>query len=225
MIPLRDDNPTRTTPVVTIALIALCTLVFLWEITLPGDEQQAAVYLLGFIPAVLFGRAELPEHWVSPTLSIFTAMFMHGGLMHLLGNMLYLWIFGDNVEDRVGHARFVLFYLICGAVAALAQALPDMGSRVPMIGASGAVSGVLGAYIVLYPRANVLVLVPLIVVFQTFRVPAWIVLGMWFIGQLANSLLAAPGQVGVAFGAHVGGFLAGVALIRLFVREAQTIRY
>ena len=161
---------------------------FLWEITLPGDEQQAAVYLLGFIPAVLFGRAELPEHWVSPTLSIFTAMFMHGGLMHLLGNMLYLWIFGDNVEDRVGHARFVLFYLICGAVAALAQALPDMGSRVPMIGASGAVSGVLGAYIVLYPRANVLVLVPLIVVFQTFRVPAWIVLGMWFIGQLANSL-------------------------------------
>ncbi len=225
MIPLRDDNPTRTTPVVTIALIALCTLVFLWEITLPGDEQQAAVYLLGFIPAVLFGRAELPEHWVSPTLSIFTAMFMHGGLMHLLGNMLYLWIFGDNVEDRVGHARFVLFYLICGAVAALAQALPDMGSRVPMIGASGAVSGVLGAYIVLYPRANVLVLVPLIVVFQTFRVPAWIVLGMWFIGQLANSLLAAPGQVGVAFGAHVGGFLAGVALIRLFVREAQPIRY
>ena len=225
MIPLRDDNPTRTTPVVTIALIALCTLVFLWEITLPGDEQQAAVYLLGFIPAVLFGRAELPEHWVSPTLSIFTAMFMHGGLMHLLGNMLYLWIFGDNVEDRVGHARFVLFYLICGAVAALAQALPDMGSRVPMIGASGAISGVLGAYIVLYPRANVLVLVPLIVVFQTFRVPAWIVLGMWFIGQLANSLLAAPGQVGVAFGAHVGGFLAGVALIRLFVREAQPIRY
>src|SRR5438477_3598260 len=225
MIPLRDDNPTRTTPVVTIALIALCTLVFLWEITLPGDEQQAAVYLLGFIPAVLFGRAELPEHWVSPTLSIFTAMFMHGGLMHLLGNMLYLWIFGDNVEDRVGHARFVLFYLICGAVAALAQALPDMGSQVPMIGASGAISGVLGAYIVLYPRANVLVLVPLIVVFQTFRVPAWIVLGMWFIGQLANSLLAAPGQVGVAFGAHVGGFLAGVALIRLFVREAQTIRY
>jgi len=225
MIPLRDDNPTRTTPVVTIALIALCTLVFLWEITLPGDEQQAAVYLLGFIPAVLFGRAELPEHWVSPTLSIFTAMFMHGGLMHLLGNMLYLWIFGDNVEDRVGHARFVLFYLICGAVAALAQALPDMGSRVPMIGASGAVSGVLGAYIVLYPRANVLVLVPLIVVFQTFRVPAWIVLGMWFIGQLANSLLAAPGQVGVAFGAHVGGFLAGVMLIRLFVREAQPIRY
>ena len=225
MIPLRDDNPTRTTPVVTIALIALCTLVFLWEITLPGDEQQAAVYLLGFIPAVLFGRAELPEHWVSPTLSIFTAMFMHGGLMHLLGNMLYLWIFGDNVEDRVGHARFVLFYLICGAVAALAQAVPDMGSQVPMIGASGAISGVLGAYIVLYPRANVLVLVPLIVVFQTFRVPAWIVLGMWFIGQLANSLLAAPGQVGVAFGAHVGGFLAGVALIRLFVREAQTIRY
>jgi membrane associated rhomboid family serine protease len=225
MIPLRDDNPIRSTPVVTIALIALCTIVFLWEITLPEDEAQAAVYLLGFIPAVLFGRAQLQEHWVSPGVSIFTAMFMHGGWLHLLGNMLYLWIFGDNVEDRVGHVRFALFYLICGAVAALAQALPDVGSRVPMIGASGAVSGVLGAYIVLYPRANVLVGVPFFLVFQTFRVPAWVVLGMWFIGQLASSLVAARGQGGVAFGAHVGGFLAGVVLIRLFVRDRRTRRH
>jgi membrane associated rhomboid family serine protease len=225
MIPLRDDNPIRSTPVVTIALIALCTIVFLWEITLPPDRAEAAVYLLGFIPAVLFGRAQLPEHWVPPAASIFTAMFMHGGWMHLIGNMLYLWIFGDNVEDRVGRVRFVLFYLICGAIAALAQALPDIGSRIPMIGASGAVSGVLGAYIVLYPRAKVLVVVPLIVVFQTFRVPAWAVLGFWFIGQLLSSLMAAQGQGGVAFGAHVGGFLAGVVLIRLFVRERRTLRY
>ena len=119
----------------------------------------------------------------------------------------------------------MLFYLICGTVAALAQALPDMGSQVPMIGASGAVSGVLGAYIVLYPRANVLVGVPLFFIFQTFRVPAWIVLGMWFVGQLLSSLMAGGPAGGVAFRAHVGGFLAGVMLIRLFVREAQTIRY
>jgi len=222
MIPLRDDNPIRSTPIVTIALIALCTIVFVWEITLPADEAEAAVYLLGFIPAVLFGSAQLPQHWVPPAASIFTAMFLHGGWLHLIGNMLYLWIFGDNVEDRVGHARFGLFYLICGAVAALAQALPDMGSRVPMIGASGAVSGVLGAYIVLYPRANVLVGVPLLFVFQTFRVPAWVVLGFWFVGQLLSSLLAAQGNGGVAFGAHVGGFLAGVVLIRLFVRDRRT---
>ena len=225
MIPLRDDNPIRSTPVVTIALIALCTIVFLWEITLPGDDAEAAVYLLGFIPAVLFGRAQLPEHWVPPVVSIFTAMFMHGGWMHLIGNMLYLWIFGDNVEDRVGHVRFVLFYLVCGAVAAFAQALPDIGSRIPMIGASGAISGVLGAYIVLYPRANVLVAVPLVIVIQTFRVPAWVVLGFWFVGQLSSSLLAAEGQGGVAFGAHVGGFVAGVVLIRLFVRERRTRSY
>jgi membrane associated rhomboid family serine protease len=225
MIPLRDDNPIRSTPVVTIALITLCAIVFLWEITLSPDEAQAAVYLLGFVPAVLFGRAEPPEHWVPPGLSIFTAMFMHSGLMHLIGNMLYLWIFGDNVEDRVGHVRFVFFYLLCGAVAAFAQALPDMGSRVPMIGASGAVSGVLGAYIVLYPRANVLVGVPVFLVFQTFRVPAWVVLGMWFIGQLLSSLMAAQGQGGVAFGAHVGGFLAGVVLIRPFLRERRTSRH
>jgi membrane associated rhomboid family serine protease len=225
MIPLRDDNPIRSTPVVTIALIAVCTIVFLWEITLSDDQAEAAVYLLGFIPAVLFGRAQLQEHWVSPGVSVVTAMFMHGGWMHVIGNMLYLWIFGDNVEDRVGHVRFVFFYLICGAVAALAQALPDMGSKVPIIGASGAVSGVLGAYIVLYPRANVLVGVPFFLVFQTFRVPAWVVLGMWFVGQLASSLLAAQGQGGVAFGAHVGGFLAGVVLIRLFVRERRTSRH
>ena len=225
MIPLRDDNPTHSTPVVTIALIALCTIVFLWQISLPEREAEAAVYLLGFIPAVLFGRAQLPEYWVPPGVSIFTAMFMHGSWLHLIGNMLYLWIFGDNVEDRVGHVRFVLFYAICGTVAALAQALPDVGSTIPMIGASGAVSGVLGAYIVLYPRANVLVAVPLIVVFQTFRVPAWVVLGFWFVGQLASSLLAARGGGGVAFGAHVGGFLAGVVLVRLFVRERRTSRY
>jgi membrane associated rhomboid family serine protease len=192
---------------------------------LPGEEaQKRAVYLLGFIPAVFFGRADLPQHWIAPELSVVTSMFLHGGWMHLIGNMLYLWIFGDNVEDRVGHARYVVFYLVCGLVAALAQALPDMNSTVPMIGASGAISGVLGAYIVLYPRANVLVALPLLIVFYTLRVRAWVVLGMWFAVQLLSSLSAGPGG-GVAFGAHVGGFVAGVVLIRLFVRERRTYRY
>ncbi len=224
MIPLRDDNPTRSTPVVNVALIALCVIVFLWEIMLPQREAERAVYLLGFIPAVFFGRADLAQHWVAPELSIVTSMFMHGGWMHLLGNMLYLWIFGDNVEDRVGHPRYVLFYLVCGFVAALAQGLADMSSTVPMVGASGAISGVLGAYIVLYPRANVLVALPLLIVFYTLRVPAWVVLGMWFVGQLLSSL-SGPQGAGVAFGAHVGGFLAGVVLIRLFVRDRRAYRH
>jgi membrane associated rhomboid family serine protease len=224
MIPLRDDNPTRSTPVVNVALIALCVIAFLWEIMLPDREAERAVYLLGFIPAVFFGRADLAQHWVSPELSIVTSMFIHGGWMHLLGNMLYLWIFGDNVEDRVGHSRYVLFYLLCGFVAALAQGLGDMSSTVPMVGASGAISGVLGAYIVLYPRANVLVALPLLIVFYTLRVPAWVVLGMWFVGQLFSSLAAQQGA-GVAFGAHVGGFVAGALLIRLFVRDRRLPRY
>jgi membrane associated rhomboid family serine protease len=224
MIPLRDDNPTHSTPVVNVALIALCVIVFLWEIMLPERDAERAIYLLGFIPAVFFGYKDLAQHWVAPEFSIVTSMFMHGGWMHLLGNMLYLWIFGDNVEDRVGHARYVLFYLICGLVAALAQGFADMSSTVPMVGASGAISGVLGAYIVLYPRANVLVALPLLIVFYTLRVPAWVVLGMWFVGQLLSSL-SAPQGAGVAFGAHIGGFLAGVVLIRLFVRDRRVYRY
>jgi rhomboid family protein len=229
MIPLRDDNPTRSTPVVNFALIALCVIVFLWEVTLPEHLAEQAIYQLGFIPAVFFGRADLAQHWITPEMSIVTSMFLHGGWLHLLGNMLYLWIFGDNVEDRVGHARYVLLYLVCGSAAALAQGFGDMSSTVPMLGASGAISGVLGAYIVLYPRANVLVAVPLLVVFYTLRVPAWLVLGMWFVVQLLSSLSSqlsiSSQQGGVAFGAHVGGFIAGLLLIRFFVRDRRAYRY
>ena len=225
MIPLRDDNPVRGVPVVTIAIILACAAVFLWQLSLPPSESQQAVFYLGFMPALLFGHAELDGPlWVSPLGTIFTSMFLHGGFLHLAGNMLYLWIFGDNVEDRVGHGRFVAFYLICGAAAALVQALPDTHSTVPMIGASGAVSGVLGAYVVLYPRANVLVLVPLLFVFYTIRVPAIIVLGFWFAGQLLSSVMAEPGSGGVAFMAHVGGFIAGALLIRFFLRERRRLR-
>ena len=217
MIPLRDDNPVRGIPVVTIALILVCMAVYLWELSLPPQSAQAAINLLGFMPALLFGHARIEEPWVSPGGSIFTAMFLHGNFLHLAGNMLYLWIFGDNVEDRVGRSRFIAFYLICGALAAVAQALPDTRSTVPMIGASGAVSGVLGAYVVLYPRANVLVAMP----FLLLRVPALVVLGFWFAGQLVSSLMAEAGAGGIAFTAHVGGFIGGAVLIRWFLRERR----
>ena len=218
MIPIRDDNPVRGIPVVTVLLILACMAVYLWQLSLPAQSRQAAITLLGFMPGVLFGYASIEGGgWVSPTGSMFTAMFLHGGFLHLAGNMIYLWIFGDNVEDRVGRGRFVAFYLICGAIAALTQALPDTRSTVPMIGASGAVSGVLGGYLVLYPRANVLVAMP----FLLARVPAILMLGLWFAGQLARSLLAEPGAAGVAFTAHVGGFVGGAVLIRWFLRERR----
>jgi membrane associated rhomboid family serine protease len=143
-------------------------------------------------------------------------MFLHGGWMHLIGNMLYLWIFGNNVEDAMGHVRFVIFYLLCGVAAVFAQALPDATSTIPMIGASGAISGVLGAYLLLYPRAHVLVAIPLGFYMRTMYLPAMVVLGFWFVLQLINSALADPGQGGVAFGAHIGGFVAGMVLLPLF---------
>jgi membrane associated rhomboid family serine protease len=218
MIPIRDDNPVRGIPVVTILTILVCMAVYLWQLSLPPESEQTAVTLLGFMPALLFGHARIEgAPWVSPAGSIFTAMFLHGSFFHLAGNMLYLWIFGDNVEDRVGRSRFIAFYLICGAIAALAQALPDTRSTLPMIGASGAVSGVLGAYLVLYPRANVLVAMP----FLLAKVPALLMLGFWFAAQLASSLLAEPGAGGVAFAAHVGGFVGGAVLIRWFLLDRR----
>jgi membrane associated rhomboid family serine protease len=176
------------------------------------------VFALGVIPAVLFDHAALPADiaLVPPLVTVFTSMFMHGGWMHLIGNMLYLWIFADNVEASMGHLRFVLFYLLCGVAAVLAQALPDTTSQIPMIGASGAISGVLGAYMLLHPHARVLVLVPLGFMSQMVHLPAAAVLGLWFGLQLLSSALSPPGEGGVAFGAHIGGFVAGVALIPLF---------
>ena len=222
MIPIRDDNPVRGIPVVTIALILASMAVYLWELSLPPAARPAAITLLGFIPALLFGHATIADGgaWVSPAGSIFTAMFVHGDFWHLASNLLFLWIFGDNVEDRVGRLGFVVFYLLVGAIAALSQALPDMRSTVPMIGASGAVSGVLGAYVVLYPRAKVLVVAPFILL----RVPALIVLGIWFVGQLLSALVAEQGAGGVAFLAHVGGFVGGAILIRWFLRERRRER-
>ena len=216
MIPLRDDNPTRITPIVTIGLIALCVLTFLWQMSL-GAREEAAIYALGVIPAVILDHARLaPElEWIDPALPPFSSMFLHGGLMHLGGNMLYLWIFGNNIEDAMGHARFIVFYLVCGIAAVFAQALPDPESTIPMIGASGAISGVLGAYLLLYPHARVLVAIPFGFYLHTVSLKAGIVLLIWFGLQIISSLAAGDGP-GVAWFAHIGGFVAGMILIPVF---------
>jgi membrane associated rhomboid family serine protease len=215
MIPLHDDNPTTLRPVVTIGLIAACALVFLWQMSLSTYAAQAAVYAYGMIPAVLFGTAQLPPEVaaIPAELSVLTAMFLHGGLLHLGGNMLYLWIFGNNIEDSMGHGRFIVFYLLCGVAAALAQAIQAPDSTVPMIGASGAISGVLGAYLMLFPRAHVLVLVPIGFFLPVIRVPAVLVLGFWFVLQFLQSGMTAGEGGGVAYWAHIGGFVAGMILI------------
>ena len=220
MIPLHDDNPTDVPPVFTILLIAACVLVFLWQISL-GKAQERAILALGVIPSILLGERRLsPElALVPPELTILTSMFLHGGWMHLIGNMLYLWVFGNNVEDAIGHLRFLVFYGLCGAAAVFAQALPNPASTIPMIGASGAISGVLGGYLLLYPHARVLVGIPLGFIIHTARLPALWVLGFWFLLQIINTLLAGKGQGGVAWGAHIGGFIAGMLLLPLFRRR------
>ncbi len=219
MIPLHDDNPTELAPVLTVGLIVACAAVFVWQSGLGDEGGLRALYSFGLIPAVLLDRAALHEALVAvpPSATVFTSMFMHGGWGHLLGNLLYLWIFGNNVEDRLGHGRYLLFYLLCGVAAALAQALPDPASEIPMVGASGAISGVLGAYLLLYPHARVLVVIPIGLYPYTARLPALAVLGFWFALQLVSELLSEPGQGGVAFRAHIGGFVAGMALLPLFL--------
>ncbi|HEX7013306.1 MAG TPA: rhomboid family intramembrane serine protease [Steroidobacteraceae bacterium] len=221
MIPLRDDNPSTIRPLVTIALVIACVLVFLWQVSLGPERGQEMIYSLGLIPAVLFDVKDLPAELalIPASMTILTSMFMHGGWMHLIGNMLYLWIFGDNVEDSMGHGRFVVFYLLCGLAAALAQAVPEPGSTIPMVGASGAISGVLGAYLLLYPHARVLVAIPFGFFLHTARIPAGIVLVLWFGLQLLSNLMAQPGQGGVAFRAHIGGFIAGMLLVPLFKQK------
>jgi membrane associated rhomboid family serine protease len=219
MIPLHDDNPTERTPVVTITCIAVCVLVFVYQTSLPARLGDAFIYQYGAIPALVFGQTNLPEMSVAipAYATLITSMFLHGGWMHLIGNMLYLWVFGNNIEDVIGHAKYVLFYLACGILAALSHALTDPSSPIPMVGASGAISGVLGAYVLLFPRARVLVLIPGL---GTTRVAAGVVLGMWFIMQLLSGGMSLGSKAeGVAFFAHIGGFLAGMVLIGLFKRR------
>jgi len=226
MFPIHDENPIDIIPVVTYAVLIACVTAFLWQITRSPEAQQAIVYALGVIPAVLFGGIELaPEiNWVPASATVFTSMFLHGGWMHLISNMLYLWVFSNNVEAAMGHVRFGVFYLLCGIAAVFAQALPDVGSEVPMIGASGAISGVLGAYLLLFPHARVTVVIPIFIIIQTVRVPALFVLGIWFVMQLVSSVMAGDQQGGVAFGAHIGGFLAGMVLVAVFKKPEHSLQ-
>lgn len=216
MIPIRDDNPTRSTPFVAIGLIALNVLAFIYQLSL-GPANEALIFRFGAIPAELFGeRGGATDAAVPPSLTLFSSMFLHGGLFHIGGNMLYLWIFGNNIEDALGHARFLLFYLLSGVLAAFGHAGIDQSSTVPMIGASGAISGVLGAYLVLFPRARVLTIIPLGFFVHWTWVPAGLVLGFWILLQFINGFftLGAPG--GVAWFAHIGGFIAGIMLLAVF---------
>ncbi len=221
MIPIYDDNPTRRFPLFTVGLIALCVLAYLWELSL-GRNMQAAIAVFGFTPSSLAGGS-IPISGVGQmpaALTIFTSMFLHASVLHIAGNMLYLWIFGNNVEDAMGHVRFLLFYLVCGVVAAMTLAYVDPSARIPMVGASGAISGVLAAYLLLFPRARVTVIVPLVIIFYPFRITAVWVVGFWFLLQLFNAAVTRPGEPGVAWWAHVGGFAAGL-LLTPFLKSSE----
>lgn len=216
MIPLHDDNPGRTTPVVTVGLMAANILVFLYQLSLGREQMQELVFRLGLIPVEVTGR-EVVTPGLPVAVTFLTSMFLHGDILHLAGNMLYLWVFGNNVEDETGHAPFLLFYLGCGVAAAALQVAMLPSSDIPMIGASGAIAGVLGAYLVLFPHARVLTLVPIFIFLRLMYLPAMVLLGIWFVFQLLLSL--ATGSMrggGVAFFAHIGGFVAGMAVILLF---------
>jgi membrane associated rhomboid family serine protease len=216
MIPLRDINPRRTTPVVNVVLIVANVLMFLWEVQL-GPDVERVLAEVAFIPARFWAH---PALIVPNIFSILISMFLHGGWLHLGGNMLYLWIFGDNIEDRLGHFRYLVFYLACGFAATLTHAFINTSSTLPSIGASGAIAGVLGAYLILFPGARVTTLIP-IFIFVTIRdIPAVIVLGLWFVLQLFVGVasLGAEGAAsmgGVAYFAHIGGFVAGIVLVIL----------
>jgi len=219
MIPIKDQIPTRRFPIMNYLLIAINIIVFLLQ-WLSGPNQEAIVYQFALIPANFLqtiGLANIGD--------IFTSMFMHAGLAHIGGNMLYLWIFGDNVEDSMGSARFLIFYLTGGIVASLAHIFTNSTSQIPTVGASGAIAAVLGAYLVLYPRSRVLTFIPIGYFMRLTTVPASIVLGLWFVLQLFNGVLTmgASDVGGVAFWAHIGGFIAGVILAKLFANKRNTL--
>ncbi len=243
MIPLKDENPTETFPFVTIALIVVNCLVFFFVGPMVGSKiklmvlyhgqtvllkgSQAVAFVYGLIPYELFHGVELTPHYHVPVLvNLFTCMFLHGGLLHLGGNMLYLWIFGNNIEDELGHFRFLIFYLLCGLIASLTHAALSPYSKVPMIGASGAISGVLGAYAIRFPWARVKTLIFLFFFITVIDIPAIYFLGFWFLFQFleATSSLGINRAGGVAWFAHVGGFIAGMILFRFFPKRKRRSR-
>jgi membrane associated rhomboid family serine protease len=219
LIPLRDINPTERFAIVTFTLIVLNIAVFIYELILGTAGNETFLVSFALIPKRLFYPDPEMGSAIPAAATLFTSMFLHGGLLHIAGNMLYLWIFGNNVEDATGRVRFFIFYVLCGLFAAYVHAFMNRSSLTPMIGASGAISGVLGAYMLLYPRARVVTLVMFGFYIRTVEVSAMIVLGLWFVLQFVNVLIASGSGGGVAWNAHIAGFAAGIILIGLFKRR------
>ncbi|MBC8186135.1 rhomboid family intramembrane serine protease [candidate division KSB1 bacterium] len=229
MIPLRDTIPSRTFPYVTILLIIFNGLVFLFEMSL-GEYLEDFISIFGIIPANYFSQASQNGLGIITSFfPFFTSIFLHGGWFHVIWNIWYLWIFGDNVEDHFGHSKFLLFYIVCGILAGLAHVYMNPESSVPTIGASGAIAGVMGAYIFLYPRARVLTLIPIFLIFPILHIPAYIFLGFWFLIQFLSgfaSLNISGDFGGVAWWAHIGGFVAGLlTVILIFPRKRKDYSY
>jgi membrane associated rhomboid family serine protease len=229
MIPLRDDQPTFSTPFVNYFLIVLNLLVFVWELSVSYRALAGFMFEFGVVPrhvlAVLTGHSHDPA--ATAIVPLFTSMFLHGSFLHVAGNMLFLWIFGDNIEDYLGHFTYLVFYLLSGVAAGATHILLNQTSRVPSVGASGAIAGVMGAYFILYPRARVLVWFPPIFF---FHVPAWLMLGYWFLVNFLSGTATAVAETsqtsgGIAFWAHVGGFVAGVVMINVFPERRHRYRY
>lgn len=229
MFPIRDTIPSRNPPVVTVSLIVLNCATFFYELMLPPEMLHRLFDVFGVVPAYMHAPRGPMLFGISLTNSwpLLTSLFLHGGWLHLIGNMWFLWLFGDNVEDRMGHARFLVFYLLSGIAAGITHVALHPGSTVPTIGASGAISGVMGAYLLLFPQAQVVVLVPIFFFIDIWVIPAFLYLGVWFMLQLVSGTLAisAPGTfAGVAFWAHVGGFVAGIVLMPLFLKPRKEYR-
>jgi membrane associated rhomboid family serine protease len=215
LFPIRDHNPRERFPAVTLLLIAVNVVVLVFQLSLDDNAAHMLVLAAGAIPYEIMNLVDIrPQNLVPVPGSIVTSMFLHGGVLHLLGNMWFLWLFGDNIEERMGTVRYLFFYLLVGTVGALAQCFSMPGSRVPMIGASGAVAGLLGAYVMLYPHARIVTFVGIPFLWHIRDVPAWFFLGFWFLGQFFI-----PSGSGVAWMAHVGGFLAGLGAARLLARN------
>lgn len=223
MIPYKDHIRIKHFPFMTILLIAVNVAVFGYQLFLPSAQEMQFVYSYAVIPMEFRLGGNVPgSPGLPPFLTIFTALFLHGGWLHLIGNMLYLWIFGDNIEDRTGPIRFLVFYLLCGVVATLIQIYGSFRSEIPALGASGAIAGVLAAYLRLYPKAHIAVLVPILYFLRSFVLPAWLVLGFWFLLQILEAQLSPVKESGgVAYFAHIGGFIAGLLFLPLFCKKGK----
>jgi membrane associated rhomboid family serine protease len=215
MIPLRDTNPSRTIPIVNYILIAANLVVFLFELSLDADLEKF-IYNFGVVPASIMNDFNMMSIGVGTIFPFISSMFLHGGWMHLIGNMLFLYIFGDNIEDKFGHIRYFFFYILAGVSAAVLQTIMFPESTVPMVGASGAIAGVLGAYVFLFPRAKVVTLIPIFILFQIVELPAFLFLGIWFAMQIFSGIFSlgiGADAGGIAWWAHIGGFLAGIIML------------